>query len=329
MHTTTTLTDMKNILLLVALMAFAPLVGQSNKKTATKPYKIASVTKSESLKATECKIVFRIKKPVLPDDEYYFDVVADGNAMEITGNKNSFSIKLEAGKHSFHTYMMSSRYYPIDIDGITCKGGHVTTIDLWFKKTPEITEEKPVIYLYPTVATPVCIELETNSELTFTYPAYENGWLGIANPDGSFTKDGKTYPYLFWEGKSADLHHLSDYTTGFVVKGGETVAFLEAELTKMGLNQKEQTDFITFWAPRMITSKANFVQFVFNEDYDQIAELNIEPKPDQVFRVFMLWTPLESPTELPEPKAQEIPTLDRTGFCVVEWGGSEIPMVIP
>ncbi len=36
----------------------------------------------------------------------------------------------------------------------------------------------------------------------------------------------------------------------------------------------------------------------------------------------MAWKPLKAPADLP---AQELPTFDRTGFTVVEWGGAELP----
>ena len=94
----------------------------------------------------------------------------------------------------------------------------------------------------------------------------------------------------------------------------------------MGLNDDEKTDFITFWAPIMTQSEQGFVQFIFNKDYDQIADLSITPAPKAIFRVYMLWTPIEKMVEL-TPEPQTIESIDRTGFYVLEWGGSALPAI--
>lgn len=53
--------------------------------------------------------------------------------------------------------------------------------------------------------------------------------------------------------------------------------------------------------------------------YTESAKLDIIPEPDTLIRVFMAWKPLNTPVEIP---AQEIETVDRIGFIVVEWGGA-------
>ena len=55
--------------------------------------------------------------------------------------------------------------------------------------------------------------------------------------------------------------------------------------------------------------------------YTDHARLTITPEPDSVLRVFMPWKPLEAPVELP---AQDLPAFSRSGFAVVERGGSEV-----
>ena len=40
-----------------------------------------------------------------------------------------------------------------------------------------------------------------------------------------------------------------------------------------------------------------------------------------MLRVFMAFKPLEQPVSVPE---QELPTLTREGFTVLEWGGAEV-----
>ena len=64
----------------------------------------------------------------------------------------------------------------------------------------------------------------------------------------------------------------------------------------------------------------NLISFQ-GENYTDAARLEITPAPDSVLRVFMAWQALDAPIEI-EP--QTLPTFERIGFTVVEWGGSEI-----
>ena len=52
----------------------------------------------------------------------------------------------------------------------------------------------------------------------------------------------------------------------------------------------------------------------------ELAPLTVTPKPDSVVRVHMVYLPLEQPIEIPE---QELTPMERTGFTVVEWGGTD------
>ena len=67
----------------------------------------------------------------------------------------------------------------------------------------EVSDEKPVIYLYPEQETDVRVTLDLAGELTCAYPAYGDGWNVHAAPDGTLTdEDGQIYRYLYWEGTS-------------------------------------------------------------------------------------------------------------------------------
>ena len=60
--------------------------------------------------------------------------------------------------------------------------------------------KKPVIYLYPTTATELDIQLKVQGELTFSYPKHKDSWKCTAYPNGDIKIGERTYPYLFWEG---------------------------------------------------------------------------------------------------------------------------------
>ncbi len=180
------------------------------------------------------------------------------------------------------------------------------------------TSEKPVIYLYPEEETAVSVKLALSGRLTCAYPAYNGGWRVTAAPDGTLTDDdGMEYNYLYWEGISAAEH---DFSTGFCVAGSDTAEFLEKALAELGLSRREANEFIVYWLPRMEQNAYNLISFQ-GTAYTESAKLDITPAPDTVIRVFMAWKPLDEAVEIPP---QSLPMPERSGFTVVEWGGTEI-----
>lgn len=182
---------------------------------------------------------------------------------------------------------------------------------------------KPVIYLYPERKMDVTVQLDTknmNGTLDVTYPAYgNNGWEITAFPDGKLIdkQTHKLYEYLFWEGTSMKQWSFPD---GFIVKGNESAAFLEEKLSMMGLLPHEYNDFIVYWLPLMAKNEYNLVRFV-NAEYSRDVPLNIYPKPESLLRIYMIFKGIDKPIHIPE---QKLSLYKRTGFTVVEWGGSQI-----
>lgn len=179
---------------------------------------------------------------------------------------------------------------------------------------------KPVIYLYPTTEQQLSVKVNYNGKFTCTYPEYKNGWEVIAHPDGTLLNlgDNKEYSYLFWEGMLDN--NGWDMTSGFVIAGKDTKDFLQDKLSLMGLTPKEYNDFIVFWLPRMQDSPFNLITFA-NEKYAQKVHLSIDPNPDSVLRVFMVYKPLTKKIDI---TPQQLTLFNRTGFSVVEWGGTEV-----
>ncbi len=178
---------------------------------------------------------------------------------------------------------------------------------------------KPVIYLYPEEKTEVSVQLDYNGKLTVTYPEYGEGWNVTSLPDGTlYDKDNNEYFYLFWEGKN---NYSLEIDEGFCVKGKDTAKFLREKLELLGLNSREINDFIVFWLPFMQDNEYNLIKFQ-TEEYTDNAKLLVTPAPDTQIRVFMTFTPSKSFVEIPEQKLTEAP--ERTGFTLVEWGGSVI-----
>ena len=68
----------------------------------------------------------------------------------------------------------------------------------------------------------------------------------------------------------------------------------------------------------MKNSKYNLIHFA-DKQYTDDAPLTINPKPDSVLRVFMVYKPLDEKIKIEE---QEIKPFERSGFTVIEWGGT-------
>lgn len=177
---------------------------------------------------------------------------------------------------------------------------------------------KPVIYLYPEEETDVSVKLILDGQLTCTYPAYNSGWKVTAAPDGTLTDaNGQTYNYLYWEGET---YAQWDMTEGFCIKGEDTAAFLEKTLEKLGLTRREANEFIVYWLPLMEQNPYNIISFQ-TDVYTNAAQLQIDPAPDTLIRVFMTFKASDYMIRL---LPQKLTAPERIGFTVVEWGGTEV-----
>ncbi len=184
---------------------------------------------------------------------------------------------------------------------------------------------KPVVYLYPEKEQDIHVKVNFKGNITHSYPKYstEKGWNITAQPDGMLIdkNTGKSYPYLFWEGKSLFRYTLNE---GFVVERNQTVDFLDEKLEEMGLNRREATDFITYWMPHLEQNKYNLIHFSTDE-YTGNAPMEITPAPESLIRIFMVYKPLDAPIEIPK---QQLTKVERKGFTVVEWGGKKAENVL-
>ncbi|MDG1330968.1 MAG: hypothetical protein P8P74_01455 [Crocinitomicaceae bacterium] len=238
---------------------------------------------------------------------------------------NSFEIVTSPGKHIFQFYY-SRDFIEVYTDSLQIENRHHSTYEVYMFRTldMQITVDKPVIYLYPEKETEVELSLNIIGSPLLLYPEYDGQWQFAASPSGDLTFGDKTYNYLFWEATQSGTFSEEELKTGFNVKKENAVAFLEEKLTLAGLNSKEQADFITYWGPRLAANELNFIRFEFNEVCNRYAELDITPKPDHVYRIYMTWIPIESELNV---IPQTIETMNREGFCVLEWGGSEVNQI--
>ena len=186
----------------------------------------------------------------------------------------------------------------------------------------DVYDAKPIIYLYPEVITDVTVELGYPKNTTHTYPKYKGPWRVQAEPNGDLTdlKTGRHYYALYWEGKN--IVSTNTPTEGFIVKGSDTISFLEEKLAILGLTDREAAEFIIYWLPKLENAPYNFIRFQSLAEQNKNMPLTITPTPKTLIRVMMEYVNLDKPIKVAKQKLPKTPT--RTGFTVVEWGGTKI-----
>lgn len=179
---------------------------------------------------------------------------------------------------------------------------------------------KPIIYIYPEKEQEITVSVSNPEKLTTTYPKYTNNWQVTAYPNGDLIdrKTGRKLYALYWEGKEAIA---TDMSKGFVIKGEDTASFLEEKLEILGLNEKETEEFIIYWLPKMEHNAYNYIYFQALEEINRYMELKITPKPETLIRVMMEFKALKRPIQIEE---QQLTRVERSGYTIVEWGGTEI-----
>ena len=180
--------------------------------------------------------------------------------------------------------------------------------------------DKPIIYLYPEETTELSVNLGKPENITCSYPEYKNGWNIIANTDGTLidTNTGRKLYSLYWEGIHSEPYKFEE---GFVVKGNDTIEFLEEKLEILGLTEIEAEEFIVYWLPKLQENEYNYIRFATMDEINNNMPLEFSVEPDTIIRVLMQYKALDNYIEVNE---QKLETPERTGFVAVEWGGTEI-----
>ncbi|MFN7045261.1 MAG: hypothetical protein ACK4M1_08695 [Flavobacterium sp.] len=198
-------------------------------------------------------------------------------------------------------------------------------IEISLKENPndeKIMVAKPVIYIYPTEKTEINLQLNFKGKLLTTFPKYDKNWKVIAEPNGQIfdKKTNRYYSSLFWDGTIDFPEEHYKYDDGFIVPKEKLTEFFIEKLEHIGLNNQETNEFIQYWLPILERNKYNFIHFLVNEDCNEIATLEVNPKPETTIRIYMEFYGLENYTQI---KEQQLPKTERKGFTLVEWGGAD------
>lgn len=310
------------LLLLLLIVAVAPpLFGFDNDKLVPE-YMIVKNERDPGLTTDEAVFIFTFNN--IPASSSIKAACNRKQKTVVTDAQGKYMHKTKPGQYTFQLFY-NEEYFEIYTENITIEPGYKIEIDINFQPSVyPVIVEKPVIYCYPAKKTPIHIDLALQGDLLFTYPAYKNGWDFMADTNGTIYTNGKSFKYLFWEGETKINTQTIHWNEGSIVATTDLLPFLENSLTQMGMNSREQQDFITYWYPQMMKNEKNYVHFVFNEEYNDFAEMHIDPKPDHMLRVYMLCANASDAKNVSLTN-QPIPVLKREGFTLVEWGGSELP----
>ncbi len=223
------------------------------------------------------------------------------------------------------------------LENYPLKNKHRIKLRIFMTQVKEETEfmvKKPVIYCYSDQTTKFDFQLIPKGELTFAYPSLNSNqtWqIKLENNVLSDQKSLQNYPYLFWESQQkninfelASIKQSKDEICGSIISKANIVSYLDSTLTALGFNFREKTDFITFWAPQMQEDNYYLIQFVQNSQCEKFSQYKINPTPDHLNRIYMLFAgnnQLDFPFEV---VPQQLNPLERNGFYFVDWGGIEI-----
>lgn len=183
-----------------------------------------------------------------------------------------------------------------------------------------VTVDKPIIYLYPTKEENISVKLLNEDLITHSYPKYNNEWNVRASNNGDLVdlKTNRKLYSLYYESKNIVNFNTDD---GFIVEGKDSIKFLEEKLEILGLNERESEEFIIYWLPRLENNKYNYIRFASTDEINKNMPLEINPKPDTLIRVLMIYKKLDDKIDI---KEQELIQVNRNGYTVIEWGGTEI-----
>lgn len=317
--------------LFILCFLIIPFLGLSNGKESLPSHWIIKDSVSGKIHPDSVTIVFRVEDPygqlMLNQHAAIVQVKTGGKTKKftVTQKKPTFRLSLPKGTRKL-SFFINANFHEIRLER-EFAGKHYYEIGLSFTESAgsggQIMVEKPVIYLYSEQEETFRLKINTDADLKFTYPVYTDEWKGTSSADGTIQLNGSCYPYLFWDAALSPEKLHPNWFHADQVEGSGVITYLENQLTGLGFNEREKTDFITYWGPRMQQMKVVEILWMQNENINPLASLDISPAFKQN-RIYILFRETdESREQTLELKVPRLKRMDRTGNYLVEWGGIE------
>ncbi|KAF0325481.1 ubiquitin family protein [Colletotrichum asianum] len=234
---------------------------------------------------------------------------------------------------------------------------------------------KPAIYLMSPTKLSVSVDVTLTQHWGFSTlypivkPAIVSGksrvmWQVSVCPDGTLETLGASgtklqCSYLFWEAEAfADGCVAPEYSADYpfnpqsphlclkgppahILSFDNFLPYLDKVLQTLTLTPAMRTEFIVYWLPNFmkIRDRGQDIAFDFvpQSDFQKVAHLEIEPRPDTVARVFLIFRGAFKQTHGQKTLAEleaidwsarigiDVAGMKDTGtFRALEWGGMEV-----
>jgi len=313
------------LLLLTFTIAFTSAIFAQEKLN----YNIVSASQDSSIMGDSTVVTGIVKYDTEPNLDNFGKVASlDFKVANMIARSGDYQIKFHRSAKGF--YFFQNNYKEVVVNLADYSQANKFEININAKEFfVRVQLEKPVIYFYSTKPTQTTITLHQKGDLSFTYPKYKDSWKIETQDNGNIKnlKTGKIHPYLFWEANQTDLDFVRKGKTieGYIIKTDTVVQFLENQLTNLGLNERESTDFITYWAPRLMQKEFATIQFSVGKDYESVfGGIESSTKLDYQLRIGMLYEISELKPSIQVVQPKSILSEKRHGFSLVEWGGIEL-----
>lgn len=296
----------------VLVLAYVIAVIRAKSEPTIAPDVINRVT-------AECETISIGDNNILQNVNY----VEDSNSFDVSGESNddyNYEFTTLKTVNAENNYISTDENKIVDIYGDN-KGSLKTVAS-----NELLCSEKPVIYVYNLENEKLKLSVEFPGQISSTYPVMnsDNSWDLTAYSDSIFQdSNGVYYPYLFYEGHM-EQNMFNKIEEGACVKGEDTIDFLYKTLTQFGMNDIECSDFITYWAPKMMKNPYNLISFQ-NLRYSALVPIKTDPIIDTQIRIYMVWQASDVEVNL-TPQVLDIPNRPEDGTIpyLLEWGGVEL-----
>lgn len=222
---------------------------------------IAALAELENYKTSNQKRIDSIKKTLeeakiseesLKDNTYI--IVEDVTMMSVLQSSNIVDICKDGNKLTIYIQKEvigvvgggEVAFYVIKVEKEILKDSKIIVNITENNNSEPGVAYKPIIYIYPEKEMNVNVTLGYPNNITVSYPKYKNNWNVLAKQDGTLidNKTGRELYSLYYE--SINKNEFKIEEEGFVIKGEDTISFLEEKLEILGLNSKEQEEFIIY-----------------------------------------------------------------------------------
>lgn len=233
----------------------------------------------------------------------------------------TFTLVKDGDDTKGYVYTVTDKEYPVNSrndKSLQFRAMQLLQRNLWTWATPWC---KPAIYMYPEKTTSLNVKLALDGQLTVSNPGYDsrNGWSVVVDPTGKITipLTLADYPYLYYE---AQLKGVSIPKEGYVYTREELPKSLQSLMETIGFNDKETSDFLKYWLPRLTDKPYYFVTLLPESIINQKEQLTFSVVPNSLIRSRFVFEGLDAPISV-KPLIN-IQKHDRNGFTVTDWGGT-------